>query len=198
MLAPIYSWYNLPFICYSRISNLWPVYKPFNRIASWSARFETVPVYAKSKSRSISRLARSKSGPAHALDGLPPRACGQRSFRVPNKSYWKEAAKRSGNDASQSFFKLVLALLVRLAGAPTNASSDRSQYPIRTGVGWVSLACNLPVCFSKSFGQQSCCSGLWLFVWQVCTAFIPFELFVNHSASFQAIRPAFKPFGLVY
>ena len=35
-------------------------------------------------------------------------------------------------------------------------------------------------------------------VWQVCTAFIPFGLFVNHPASFQVIWPGFKPFGLVY
>ena len=32
--------------------------------------------------------------------------------------------KQSGNEASQFFFKSVLALLVRLAGAPTNASVD--------------------------------------------------------------------------
>ena len=34
--------------------------------------------------------------------------------------------KQSGNEASQFFY---LALLVRLAGATTNASADRSQYP---------------------------------------------------------------------
>ena len=69
------------YICYSWISNLWPVFKPFNRIISWLAGFKTGPVYAKSKSGSISRRARSKSGPVHALDGLPPRVRGQRSFR---------------------------------------------------------------------------------------------------------------------
>ena len=63
------------------------LYKPFNQIVSWSARFKTGLVYAKSKSGSINWLARSKSGPAHALDGLPPCAHGQRSFCVPNKSY---------------------------------------------------------------------------------------------------------------
>ena len=69
---------------------LQPVFKPFNRIISLLAGFKTGPVYAKSKSGSISRRARSKSGPAHALDGLPPRARGQRSFRCADKSYWKE------------------------------------------------------------------------------------------------------------
>ena len=43
-------------------------------------------VYAKSKSWSISRLVWLKSGPAHALDGLPPRAHGKQLFRVPDKS----------------------------------------------------------------------------------------------------------------
>ena len=32
--------------------------------------------------------------------------------------------KQSGNDASQFFYKLVLALLDRLTGAPTDASAD--------------------------------------------------------------------------
>ena len=179
-------------------------FQTFDRfINCWSAGFKTSPVYAKSKSGSISWLARSKSGPVHALDGLPPCVRGQQSFRVPNKSYWKEAAKQSGNDASQFFFKLVLALLVRLAGASTNASSDR--FSIRSALALVGscswdvyLACNLPAYFSKSFGQQSYCLGYGLFVWQVCTALIPFGLFVNHSANFQAIRPAFKLFSLVY
>ena len=106
--------------------------------------------------------------------------------------------KQSGNGASQFFFKFVL------VGA--NASADRFQYPSRAGVGWVSfarlpclyVACTLPACFSKLFGQLSCCLGYGLFVWQVCTAFILSGLLVNLSASFQAIRPAFKPFGLVY
>ena len=38
------------YICCSRISNLWPVYKPFNWIVSWLAGFKTGPVYAKLKS----------------------------------------------------------------------------------------------------------------------------------------------------
>ena len=123
----------------------------------------------------------------HTVNGL---------FVCPIKAAGK---KQSGDEASQFFLKLVLALLVRLAGVPTNASADRSQYPIRAGVGWVSLA-RLPCLHAsvKSFGQLSCCSGYGVFVWQVCTAFIPFGLLVNLSASFQAIRPAFKPFGLVY
>ena len=68
----------------------------FNRIVSWLARFKTGPVYAKSKSGSISRLTQSKGEPAHALDGLLPRAHGQRSFRVANKSYRKEAIWERG------------------------------------------------------------------------------------------------------
>ena len=51
--------------------------------------------------------------------------------------------------------------------------------------------------FCKSFSQLSCCSGHRLFVWQVCIVFMLFRLLVNHSASFQAIQPTFKPFGLV-
>ena len=46
----------------------------------------TGPVYAKSKSGSISRLVWLKSGPVHALDGLPPRAHGKQLFCVPDKS----------------------------------------------------------------------------------------------------------------
>ena len=120
-------------ICYSRISSLWPVYKPFNRIVSWSARFKTGPVYVKLKSGSISRLAQSKSRPAHALGGLSPRVHGQRPFRVLERS-----CKTTGGmilEASQFFFKLLLALLVSHTGAPTNASADRFQYSIRAGVG---------------------------------------------------------------
>ena len=112
-----------------------PVYK---WIVSWSARCKTGPVYAKSKSGSISQLVRSKSRPAHVLDGLPPRAHGPWSFHVPNKSYRKEAIWEQGY--SQFFFKLALALIIWLAGAPSIASVDRSQYPICAGVGWVSLA----------------------------------------------------------
>ena len=73
------------------------------------------PFYVKSKSGSISWDVRSKSGPAHALDGLPPCACSQQSFMRANKSYWKEAAKQSMNEASKLIFMLVLALLVSLS-----------------------------------------------------------------------------------
>ena len=96
--------------------------------------------------------------------------------------------KQSGYEASQFFY---LALLVRLAGATTNASTDQSQYSDPRW-HWLGLACEtytLPVYFSKSFGQLSCCSGYGLFVWHVCTAFIPFGLLVNLSASFQTVQP---------
>ena len=76
----------------------------------------------------------------HTVNGL---------FVCPIKATGK---KQSGDEASQFFFKLVLALLVRLAGAPTNASADRSQYPIRAGVGWVSLA-RLPCLYLASMLQ---------------------------------------------
>ena len=59
---------------------------------------------------------------------------GNSLFVCPIKATGK---KQSGNEASQFFY---LALLVRHTGATTNASVDRSQYPIHAGVGWVSLA----------------------------------------------------------
>ena len=112
---------------------------------------------------------------------------------------WKEAAKQSGNEpeASPFFFKLLLALLVSHTGAPTNASEDRFQYLICAGVGWVLLA-GLPIdslpCLYASvnilFRPRA--------VWHVCTGFVPFGLLVNHLACFQAVQPAFKPFGPVY
>ena len=51
--------------------------------------------------------------------------------------------KQSGNEASQFFH---LALLVRLTGATTNASADRSMYPDPSW-HWLGLACKtiLPV-----------------------------------------------------
>ena len=55
------------------------------------------------------------------------------------------------------------------------------------------LACIL----QKLFGLLSCCSGQELSIWQPCTAFMPFRLLINHSASFQAVWPAFKLFDLV-
>ena len=77
------------YVCYSRISNLWLVCKPFNRIVSWLARFKSGRVYMKSKSRSISWYVRWKSGPWHVVDGLPPCACAcsnKQSFKCANKS----------------------------------------------------------------------------------------------------------------
>ena len=68
----------------------------------------------------------------HMVNGL---------FMCPIKATGK---KQNGNKDSQFFYKLVLALLVRLAGATTNASADPSQHPIRAGVGWVWLARRIP------------------------------------------------------
>ena len=130
-------------ICYSQISNLWPVYKPFNRIVSWSTGFKTGPVYAKLKSGSISRLARSKSRPARALDGLPPRAHG---LSCAGKKL--QSSRGTSLEASQFFFKLLLVILASHAGGPTNASADRFQYLIRTGVAWLSLA-SLPCLYAS-------------------------------------------------
>ena len=104
--------------------------------------------------------------------------------------------KQSGNKASQFFYKLVLALLGRLAGATTNTSADWSQYPICAGVGWVSLA-RLPCLYLASMLQYIvwpavmlfrlravCLASLYSFhpVWAVCK---PFSQLPNRSASFQ-------------
>ena len=75
-------------------------------------------------------------------------------FVCPIKAIGK---KQSGNEASQFFFKLVLALLVRLAGAPTNTSADRSQYPIRAGVGWVSPRLARLPCLYASVNRLADC-----------------------------------------
>ena len=96
-------------------------------------------------------------------------------------------------EASQFFFKLLLALLVSHTGDPTNASADRFQYLIRAGVGWVSLA-SVPCLYASVnmlFGPQAVClASLYRFhaVWAACKPF----------ACFQAVQPAFKPFGPVY
>ena len=96
----------LCYICYSQISNLWQVFKLFNQIISWLARFKTTPVYAKSKSGSVSQRA---CEPAHVLDSLPPRVHGEWFFTCTcaDKSYWKEAVKQSGNKASRFLYLLV-------------------------------------------------------------------------------------------
>ena len=87
----------------------------FNRIISWLAGYKTGPVYMKSKSGSISQRTWSKSRPAHVLDGLAPRAHGQLSITctVNFKLLERSCETQSGNEASQFFFMLVLALLVR-------------------------------------------------------------------------------------
>ena len=106
---------------------------------------------------------------------------------------WKEVAKQSGNaPRGQSvFFKLLLALLVRHTGAPTNASADRFQYLIRAGVGWVSLA-SLPCLYASvnmEFGPRAVClasSYRFHIVWAACK---PFSVLPNRSASFQTVQP---------
>ena len=114
-------------------------------------------------------------------------------FMCPIKATGK---KQPGNEAIQSFYKLVLALLGRPAGATTNTSMDRSQYPIRAGVGWVSLA-RLPCLYLASMLQYIvwpavmlfrlqavCLASLYSFhpVWAACK---PFSQLPNRSASFQ-------------
>ena len=82
-------------------------------------------------------------------------------------------------EASQFFFKLLLALLVSHTGAPTNASADRFQYLIRAGVGWVSLA-SLPCLYASVnmlFGPRA-----------VCLASL---------YRFHAVRAACKPFSVL-
>ena len=67
--------------------------------------------------------------------------------------------KQSGNEASQFFY---LALLVRLAGATTNASADRSQYPDPRW-RWLGLACEttLPVpCLYASVNRLASCHAV--------------------------------------
>ena len=88
--------------------------------------------------------------------------------------------KQSGYEASQFFY------LVRFAGATTNASTDRSQYPDPCW-RWLGLACEtytLPVYFSKLFGQLV---AVMLFrLRAVCLASL---------YSFHPIRAACKPFS---
>ena len=167
------------------------VCKPFNWIISWSAGFKTGPVYTQSKSRSIWRQAWSKSRPVHVLDSLAPRARGQRSFACADKSCWIEAVKHS---LGTRLVGLSLTCYLLVSQARLN-QCQRGSLSVRTLIGsrlWDYLACSILlsvlVCFSKSFGQLSCRSGHRLVVWQACTAFIPFGLLVNHSASFQAIK----------
>ena len=100
-----------------------------------------------------------------------------------------------------------LTLLVSLASQtlPTNASARCFQY--QSDWLWGLLGLRLPCLYASVncsasfytawatgcwFSQLSTCSHLG-----GCTAFMLSGLFVNHLASFQAVRPAFKPFGLV-
>ena len=73
-------------ICYCRISNLLPVFKTFNWIMSWSARFKTSPVYKKSKLGQQASTYSQKAGPTRALDGLLLRVHSQWSFACADKA----------------------------------------------------------------------------------------------------------------
>ena len=131
---------------------------------------------------------RSKSGSTHALDGLPPRAH-DRSFRVLERSCKNN--RGTNLEASQFFFKLLLALLVSHAGAPTNASADLFQYLIRAGVGWVSLA-SLPCLYASVntlFGPRAVCLASLYRFHAVRAACKPFSVLPSRSASFQTVRP---------
>ena len=104
---------------------------------------------------------------------------------------------QSGNEASQL---LVLALVFSLA-SKTQPTPARIGYRKRSAlalVGSPAWKITLLVCFCTSLASfHTVHAGHGLFVRQVCTAFMPFGLLVNLSTRFQAIRPAFKPFGPV-
>ena len=59
---------RLAYICYTRISNLWPVCKLLNLIISWLAELKTSPVQCTESHKAGNKWAR----PAHVLDGLAP------------------------------------------------------------------------------------------------------------------------------
>ena len=95
----------------------------------------------------MSQGAQLESGPApaHALDGLLPPARGQWSFTCADKSYWKEAEKHNlGTRHVSSFSCLRWSGLGRVL-----LVSDRFQYPIRAGVGWVLLARRIPCLYTS-------------------------------------------------
>ena len=99
--------------------------------------------------------------------------------------------RRTSLEASQFFFKLLLALLVSHTGAPTNASTDRFQYLIRAGVGWVSLA-SLPCLYASVnmlFGSRAVCLASLYRFRAVRAACKPFHVLPSRSASFQTVRP---------
>ena len=91
-------------------------------------------------------------------------------------------------EASQFFFKLLLALLVSHAGAPTNASADRFQYSICAGIGWVSCV-SLPACMLQLIAFMLfepwavCLVSLYRFhaVWVACK---PFSVLPSRSSQF--------------
>ena len=85
-----------------------------------------------------------------------------------------------------------MALLVGLV-SETQPTPAQIAFSIRSTLAFVgsSFETTLLVYFSKSFSQLSWSLGHGLFVRQACTAFMPFGLFANHSASFQAIQPGF-------
>ena len=62
-------------------------------------------------------------------------------FMCADKSYWKEAAKQSVNEAGQFIFMLVSALIVSLTGE-TKPMQARIHFSIRSSVlHWLGLAC---------------------------------------------------------
>ena len=84
------------------------------------------------------------------LDSLPLCACSQQSFMCADKSYWKEAAKQSVNEAVSFIFMLILALLVSL----TSKTNQRCHGSISVSdhlccIGWVLLA-RLPCLYNFS------------------------------------------------
>ena len=99
--------------------------------------------------------------------------------------------RESSLEASQFFFKLLLALLVSHTGAPTNASADRFQYLIRAGIVWVLLA-SLPCLYASVnmlFGPRAVCLAILYRFHAVRAACKLFSVLPSRSASFQTVRP---------
>ena len=117
----------------------------------------------------------------------------------------REAAKQSGNEASQFFFMLILALLVSLTGE-TQPTPARIDFSIRSALALVGsrlrdylawyTSVNRLASFMQFRPRAVCLASLYSFH-AVRAACKPFGQLPSHSVSFQAIRPAFKPFGLV-
>ena len=94
-------------------------------------------------------------------------------------------------EASQFFFKLLIALLVSHTGPPINASTDRFQYLICAGIGWVLLA-SLPflyVSVNMLFGPRAVCLASLYRFHAVRAACKPFSVLPSRSASFQTVHP---------